>query len=290
MSKPKSRTKPKTKSKTKLKIKSKTKWWRDKFNLFTVGFTYIITFCIFVTIMTVIFKGLPSIKEALLTKEIQFSIKLSLYTSIISTVCCILISIPIAYVLARVDVQGKQFLNILLDLPLALPPVVSGVCLLLIFGTTSFGAWLEDIGFGFVFTVKGVIISQIFVNLSFMIRVLKSTILAINPRLDFIARTLGCTPIQTFLKVTLPLSKNGIIAGTVITWARALGEFGAALMLAGATRLRTETLPISLFLNMSTGDMDAAMAAANILIIISVISLFVFNKYGGDFIGGSRVN
>lgn len=272
------------------KTKSKTKWWRDKFNLFTVGFTYIITFCIFMAIMSVVLKGVPSIKEALLMKEIQFSIKLSLYTSIISTACCILISIPIAYVLARVEIQGKQLVNILLDLPLALPPVVSGVCLLLIFGTTSFGAWLEDIGFGFVFTVKGIIISQIFVNLSFMIRVLKSTILAINPRLDFIARTLGCTPTQTFFKVTLPLSKNGIIAGTVITWARALGEFGAALMLAGATRLRTETLPISLFLNMSTGDMDAAMAAANILIIISVISLFVFNKYGGDFIGGSRVN
>jgi len=268
----------------------KTRWRQNKFDLFTAGFTYIIALCIFLTIMMVVLKGLPSTKEALLTKEIQFSIKLSVYTSVISTIFCILIAIPVAYVLARVDIRAKQLINMLLDLPLALPPVVSGVCLLLVFGTTGFGAWLEDMGFGFVFTIKGIIISQIFVNLSFMIRVLKSTILAINPRLDFIARTLGCTPMQTFFKVTLPLSKNGIIAGTVITWARALGEFGAALMLAGATRFRTETLPISLFLNMSTGDMDAAMAAANILIIISVVSLFVFNKYGGDFIGGSRVN
>lgn len=269
---------------------AKTRWRRNKFNLFMVGFTYIITFCIFAALMTVVLKGLPSIGKALLTKEIQFSIKLSLYTSVISTIFCILIAMPIAYVLARVDIRAKQLISTILDLPLALPPIVSGVCLLLVFGTTGFGAWLEDIGLEFVFTVRGIIISQIFTNLSFMIRVLKSTILAINPRLDSIARTLGCTPMQAFFKVTLPLSKNGIIAGTVITWARALGAFGAVLMLAGATRLRTETLPISLFLNMSTGDIEAAMAVANILIIISVISLFVFNKYGGDFIGGSRVN
>jgi len=269
---------------------AKTGWWKDKFNLFMVSFTYIITFCIFAILMTVVLKGLPNIGRALLTKEIQFSIKLSLYTSVISTVFCIIIAMPIAYVLARTDIWAKQLISTILDLPLALPPIVSGVCLLLVFGTTGFGAWLENVGLGFVFTVKGIIISQIFTNLSFTIRVLKSTILSINPRLDSIARTLGCTPMQAFFKVTLPLSKNGIIAGTVITWARALGAFGAVLMLAGATRLRTETLPISLFLNMSTGDIDAAMAVANILIIISVISLFIFNKFGGDFIGGSRVN
>jgi molybdate transport system permease protein len=130
--------------------------------------------------------------------------------------------------------------------------------------------------------------AQIFVNIPFMIRVMKSTILSVNPRLEFIARTLGCTPAQAFWKITLPLSKNGIIAGIVTTWARALGEFGAALMLAGATRFRTETLPISLFLNMSTGDLEGAMAAANLLIIISIISLYIFNKFGGDFIGGTR--
>lgn len=272
------------------RIMAKTGWWKDKFNLFMVSFTYIITFCIFAILMTVVLKGLPNIGRALLTKEIQFSIKLSLYTSVISTVFCIIIAMPIAYVLARTDIWAKQLISTILDLPLALPPIVSGVCLLLVFGTTGFGAWLENVGLGFVFTVKGIIISQIFTNLSFTIRVLKSTILSINPRLDSIARTLGCTPMQAFFKVTLPLSKNGIIAGTVITWARALGAFGAVLMLAGATRLRTETLPISLFLNMSTGDIDAAMAVANILIIISVISLFIFNKFGGDFIGGSRVN
>ncbi len=269
---------------------AKKRWWQEKFNLITVSFAYLVSFFILAAIFTVVIKGFNSIGKVILTPEIQFAIKLSLYTSLISTAVCILIAIPVAYALARADMPFKSLLNTILDLPLALPPVVSGVCLLLVFGATDFGSWLDDMGLSFVFTVNGIIIAQIFVNLPFMIRVLKSTILAVNPRLDFIARTLGCTPTQAFFRVTLPLSKNGIIAGTVITWARALGEFGAALMLAGATRFKTETLPISLFLNMSTGDLDAAMAAANILIIISLISLFIFNKFGGDFIGGSRAS
>ena len=266
----------------------KKNWWQDKFNLFMVAVAFFTFLFMTAAVGTLMIKGLPQIGKALAAPEIQFAIRLSLYTSLISTAFCIVIAIPVAYVLARVDIPMKSLFNTLLDLPLALPPVVSGLCLLIIFGTTAFGAWLEGIGLPFVFTVKGIIMAQIFVNIPFMIRVMKSTILSVNPRLEFIARTLGCTPAQAFWKITLPLSKNGIIAGIVTTWARALGEFGAALMLAGSTRFRTETLPISLFLNMSTGDLEGAMAAANLLIIISIISLYIFNKFGGDFIGGTR--
>lgn len=140
-------------------------------------------------------------------------------------------------------------------------------------------------GLKFVFTTKGIILSQFFVNIPYMIKVLKSTIADINPRLEFVGRTLGCSQWQAFFKITLPLAKNGLIAGIVITWARAIGEFGAALMLVGATRMKTETLPVSLYLNMSTGDLKLAMASATILIMISVISLFIF-----EFLGGKRVN
>jgi molybdate transport system permease protein len=86
---------------------------------------------------------------------------------------------------------------------------------------------------------------------------------------------------QAFWKVTLPMSSGGLLAGSIITWSRAIGEFGAALMVAGATRIKTETLPISLYLNMSCGELDLAIAAATILIVISVISLSIFEKYGG---------
>lgn len=250
------------------------------FTLGNAGITYLVALFVTAALTTVAVRGLPHIVTSCRSPELLYAIKLSLYTSLISTVLCIVLAIPIAYALARLSIPGKFLVDTLLDLPLALPPLVSGICLLLLFGTTVFGALLAGIGLEFVFTVNGIIAAQVFVNLPFMIRVLRSTINDIDPRLEFVARTLGCNQLQAFRKVTLPLARNGILAGVVITWSRALGEFGAALMLAGATRMRTETLPLSLYLNMSTGDMEDALAAANILMIISLTSLFLFERLG----------
>ena len=190
-------------------------WLKDWFSFFVVIIICLVLLFIVSAVLAVMVRGIPRIAQSLATPEIQFAIKLSLYTSLVSTVFCIFIAIPVAYALVRVDLPLKFLINTLLDLPLALPPLVAGVCLLLFFGTTNFGAWLEGIGLSFVFTVKGIIMVQIFVNLSFMIRVMKAAFLSVNPRLEFIARTLGCTPAQAFFKITLPLSRNGIIAGAV---------------------------------------------------------------------------
>lgn len=243
-------------------------------------FIVLLSLLIISTIANVLIKGIAGIKESVVSPEILFSLKLSFFTSIISTSMCVIFAVPVAYGMERFNISGKRVINTILDIPLALPPVVSGVALLLLFGTTQFGRMLASHGLKFVFDVKGVILAQFFVNISYMIRILKSTFADINPRLEFVGRTLGCSQLQTFFKITLPLARNGLIAGTVITWARALGEFGAALMLAGATRMKTETLPVSLFLNMSTGDIKLAMASATILIVISIISLFIFETLG----------
>ncbi len=248
-------------------------------NLVAVTTTLLITF-ILLAISMVLMRGLPNFWVSLQTKEIQFALKTSFYTSIISTALCILFSVPIAYGMSRYDFKGKEIISTILDIPMALPPIVSGVALLLLFGTTQFGNFIANYGFKFVFTVKGIILAQFFVNIPYILRIIKSTFDDIDPRLEFVSRTLGYNSLQTFFKVTLPLAKNGLIAGIVITWSRALGEFGAALMLAGATRMRTETLPISLFLNMSSGDLELAMAAASTLIIVSIISLLIFEIAG----------
>lgn len=242
---------------------------------FLVGF-------ILLSICMVLVKGVPNLWTSLQTPEIRFSVKLSLLTSLISTLLCILFAVPISYGIVRLRFRGKQIVNTILDIPIALPPVVSGVALLLLFGTTSFGHFLSSIGLKFVFTIKGIVLAQFFVNVPYMIRVLKSTISDIDPRIEFVSRTLGCTRLQSFFKVTLPLAKNGLVASIVITWARALGEFGAAMMLVGATRMKTETLPVSLFLNMSCGDLKLGLAAASILIVISILSLLVFEMLGND--------
>lgn len=234
-------------------------------------------------ISLVLLKGLPGLASSLASPEIQFAMKLSLSTSIISTLLCFAFALPAAYGLVRFDFPGKGVVNAVLNIPIALPPVVSGVALLLLFGTTALGNELAARGLKFVFTPQGIVVAQFFVNAPYMMTVLRSTFKDIDPRLEFVARTLGCSQLQSFLRVTLPLARNGLIAASVITWARALGEFGAVLMLCGATRFKTEVLPISLFLNMSTGELDLAMAAASILIIISLTSLFVFELLGASY-------
>lgn len=219
--------------------------------------------------------------ESVLSEEIRFAIKLSLITSVISTVLCIIVSVPAAYALARYHFIGKDLLNTILDMPLALPPLVAGVGLLILFGTTSFGKGLADAGLTFVFMPAGIVLAQFFVNMPFMFRVLRSTFLGINPRYEHVAQTLGSTEAGAFWRVTLPMARNGLLAGAIITWCRGIGEFGAALMVAGSTRMQTETLPISLYLNMSCGELPLAIAAATILIAISIASLYIFEKFSG---------
>ena len=216
------------------------------------------------------------------SEEIQFAIGLSLKTSVASTVLCILVAVPAAYALARYDFPGKSLVSAILDMPLSLPPLVAGIGLLLFFGASMPGKELAEFGLVFVFTPAGIVIAQFFVNVPFMLRIMRSTFEGISPRYEHVAKTLGCTDAQAILRVTLPMASNGLLAGSVITWSKGIGEFGAVLMLAGATRMRTETLPISLFLNMSCGRLDEAISAVTILILVSVVSLCVFEwRFGG---------
>lgn len=254
-------------------------------NLFFQGlllfFVLVLFVLVFSSLANIVWKGLGDLAQSLANPEIQFAIRLSLFTSITSTVICIFFALPAAYGLERFNFPGRRLVSVILNIPMSLPPLVSGVALLLLFGTTSFGQTLAEHGLRFVFSVNGIILAQFFIITPYMIRVLKSTIADINPRLEFVARTLGCSQWQAFYRITLPLARNGIIAGLVISWSRAIGEFGCSLMLAGATRMVTETLPVALFLNMSIGNLQTAMAAATCLIIISLFSLVVFEIVGG---------
>jgi len=241
-------------------------------------FSLILTYLVLVGISAVLlglvtYSPLPDLASSFASPEIQFAIVLSLVTSFASTAICIVIAIPVAYALARFDFFGKRIANLTLTLPLTLPPLVAGIALLLFFGTTPWGKALEQAGFMVIFTPLGIIVAEVFVNIPYMIRILRSAFSTINPRYEYVAKTLGSTDTGAFLHVTLPMAKPGILAGTVITWSKAMGEFGAVLMVAGATTMRTETLPIALYLNISTGDLDLAVAAATILILISLVTL-----------------
>jgi len=221
----------------------------------------------------VLYSPLPAVAACLWSAEIRFAILLSLATSAISTATCVVLAIPVAYALARYEFFGKRAATLALTLPLTLPPLVAGIALLLFFGATPWGRALDTAGFAVVFTPLGIIVAEVFVNIPYMIRILRSAFCVINPRYEYVAKTLGCTDCSAFTRVTLPMARSGLLAGTVITWAKAMGEFGAVLMLAGATSMRTETLPIALYLNISTGDLDMAVAAATILIVIALATL-----------------
>ena len=245
--------------------------------------TLILFFVISATLIgLILYSPLPVLARSLTNPEIQFAILLSLVTSVISTLICITIAIPVAYALARYEFFGKRIATLVLTLPLTLPPLVAGIALLLFFGTTPWGKALESAGFAVIFTPLGIIIAEVFVNLPYMIRILRSTFSTVNPRFEYVAKTLGCTDTSAFFQVTLPMARHGLLAGTVITWSKAMGEFGAVLMLAGATTMRTETLPIALYLNISAGDLDLAVAAATILILISLITLCAVEYFDRD--------
>ena len=216
--------------------------------------------------------------ENFFREEMIFSLKLSLWTGALSTVLVLLFSIPIGYALSRFDFYGKSITKSIIDLPVAFPELVLGLALLLLFGNTPVGKALQSMGINLVFTKSGVVAAQFFTALPYSIRILKSTFDYIDPRYEFISRSLGYTQFETFKNIAVPLSRNGMIAAVVITFARCIGTFGTVLILAGGSEGLTNTLPITLYLNISYGNMGMALTSGIILITVSFIAIFIFEK------------
>jgi molybdate transport system permease protein len=159
-------------------------------------------------------------------------------------------------------------------MPIVLPPLISGIALLIFFGP-FLGEHLARAGINIVFTPLGVIVAQWFIATPYAIKTFKQAFTAIDQRMEKVARTLGFSPFRFFFRVTLPLAKNGLISGIMMAWTRALGEFGATAMLAGITRMKTETLSVAVFLNMSIGDIKFAISTAIVMLFIALMLLIV---------------
>ena len=169
---------------------------------------------------------------------------------------------------------------------MAFPEIVLGIALLMILGDRFLGSWLESLGIDIVFTTTGIIIAQFFVALPYAVRILYSTFNYVNPRYEFVSRSLGYGEFETFRKITLPLAKGGIFASSVVTLARCIGTFAAVLLVGGGTYLKTETLPIAIYYNLSLGNIDTAITAAIILVLISFGAIFVMEKYAHENMEG----
>jgi molybdate transport system permease protein len=218
--------------------------------------------------------------SALRSSEVLFAIRLSLMTATIATIISIIVAVPVAYAISKNSFFGKSLVDSLLDLPIVISPVAIGAALLVFF-STPVGSGINSNLITFVFSVPGIVLAQFTIVSALAIRLLKSTFDSIDPRYEQVARTLGCSKPEAFLRVTLPLAKDGLIAAGILTWARAVGEFGASVTLAGATAMKTETLPIAISLSLGTANIEKAIAIIFVLIIIAVIALLVIRKLIG---------
>ena len=203
------------------------------------------------------------------------ALHLSMYTTAIALVVSLLIGTPLAYLLSHYEFRGKSVVDTLIDLPLVLPPVAAGFALLLLYGRPGLGAFLAQRDLRLSFTTTAVIMAQVFVASPFYVKQARAGFEAVPTNLRLASATLGAGPLRTFLKVTVPLARNSLIAGAVMTWARALGEFGATLIFAGSFPGRTETMPLAIYSGVSTGGTQALNTAIALSVVLVVTSFAV---------------
>jgi len=211
---------------------------------------------------------------ALRSAEIAYALAFTLVSSALSTALVMLFAVPIGYTLSRVRFAGDRLVRTLLYLPMALPQIVLGLCLLLLFGAAPLAQALHALRIDLVFTRTGVVVAQFFTAFPYAVRVLKSTFDAIDPRLEFVSRSLGCSRLETFRRVSLPLARTGLLASVSIAFARCAGAFGSVLVLAGGMRMHTETLPVAIHLNLSYGNLEMAVAAGLLLVLLSSVGIY----------------
>ena len=208
----------------------------------------------------------------LVTSESSLAaLRLSLRTSAASTVLCVLFGVPMATLLARTSFRGQGVVRSLVLLPLVLPPVVGGIALLYTFGRRGLlGESLEVLGVQIAFSTAAVVLAQTFVALPFLVVSLEGALRTGGGRYEVVAATLGASPTTVFRRVTLPLVLPGLVSGTVLSFARALGEFGATITFAGSLQGVTRTLPLEIYLQRET-DADAAVALSLVLVVVAVL-------------------
>jgi molybdate transport system permease protein len=214
------------------------------------------------------------------------ALQLSLVTTCISTGIAILFGLPVAYVLVRVQFPGRKLLETLVTLPTVLPPVVAGVALLLTFGRLGLlGQYLNLIGITLPFTTVAVVMAQVFVAAPFFINSTKAGLEQIDRRYELAAYTLRASPLYAFRRIVLPLIRPALLAGIGLTWARALGEFGATITFAGNFPGVTETMPIAVYIA-SESDLDQSIALSVVLLAVSFGILFALRL--GQYYGGEK--
>lgn len=205
----------------------------------------------------------------------RHAIVLSLCTTTAAAVLALILAVPTGYALARWNVKGMWVIDALLVVPVVMSPMALGVALLLFF-RSGVGAFIDHNLIRFVFEIPGIMLAQFILAYALSVLVIKAAFKGVNIRLEQVARFLGCSRWQAFRRVSLPLAGNGIAAAFIIAWARAIGDFGSTSTIGGAVPGKTETIPISIYLNLATVSIDESVALSLLLTLVTVAAVIVF--------------
>ncbi|MCG8586284.1 MAG: ABC transporter permease [Pirellulales bacterium] len=244
---------------------------------------FYVVMIVLLVLADVFYTDMLSLRRTLASPEIQYAIKLSLISCTISTILSIWVAVPTAYLMSRFHFRGKALIDTILDVPIVLPPLVLGISLLVLFNVPPFSLVSDFV----VFEIPAVILAQFMVACAFAVRTMRVCFDEIPTRYENVALTLGCNRSKAFWTVIMPQAWPGILAAMTLAWARALGEFGPILVFAGSTRMRTEVLPTSVYLEMQAGDLRGMLAICIIMIVLAGSVLVTARLLGMR--GGGRI-
>jgi len=218
--------------------------------------------------------------DILFSERTLFSIKLSITAAFVAVMLSFIIALPAAYALSRYEFAGKKFIDLILELPMIVSPAALGAIILFFF-YNNMGTWIQENIQQFVFTFYGIILAQFTTILGITIRMIKNGFDEISPRYENTARTMGANSFQAFRSISLPLCSKSIFAALILSWAKAVGEFGATITIAGTMAMRTETLPVAIYMRLSVADIDGAVVLITILLGIGLLVLFIVRQVIG---------
>lgn len=215
--------------------------------------------------------------DSFLSERTQFSIRLSVMAATVATLLALAIGVPAAYALSRYRFWGKELVDTVLEFPIIVSPAALGA-IVIIFFNNPLGEWIQSHAVQFVYTFAGIVLAQFVTILGVAVRFLKAAFDQVPEDLETVARTLGGTPSHVFFTVTIPLARSGLLAASIISWAKALGEFGATLMIAGTMAMRTETLPVAIFMRLASADIEGTVALILVLVGIGLTALSITRR------------
>jgi len=220
------------------------------------------------------FLDISAVWEALSSRRVLFSVEISLVAATLATFFALALAIPAAYALSRHEFRGREAVDTILEFPVIVSPAALGA-IILVFFSNPVGAWIQEHTLQFVFAFAGIVLAQFIAVLGIAVRFLKSAFDQVPSRYEMVARALGASPLRAFITISLPLARRGLLASGVLTWAKALGEFGATIMVAGTMAMRTETLPIAIYMRLASADVKGTVALILVLLAIGLSALYV---------------